>query len=198
VATSGITVTTDNGLQSTAVFACVRVLSGALASCPRHVMQTTDAGKRKAKDHPLYRVVHLEPNDEMTGYHWIEAGMVALLLWGNAYSYIELDQRRGRVAALWPLNPDRVEPVRNDAGRIVYDVSTLTGQTVPSGGVSLDVLDTVTVQIELYVSGTLTKWHYLTGCWVESDSFTFDADTTPVMGSISLVSDAKWITTTSS
>lgn len=80
----------------------------------------------------------------------------------------------------------------------VEDWLAVTGQATPSGGVSLDVTDTVTIQVELYVGGTLTKWHYLTGAWVESDTFTMDADTVPVMGSISLVSDAKWITKTAS
>lgn len=80
----------------------------------------------------------------------------------------------------------------------VEDWLALTGQAGPTGGVSLDVTDTVTIQVELYVSGTLTKWHKLTSAWVESDSFTMDADTSPIMGSINLVSDAKWTTYTAS
>lgn len=81
----------------------------------------------------------------------------------------------------------------------VEDWLALAGQSSPSSGVSLDVTDTVTVQVELYVSGTLTLWHYLTGAWVATDTFpTVDADTTPITNSIRLESDARWVHKTAS
>lgn len=135
---SGVTVTEESALNTTAVFACVRVLSGAIASLPCHVMQTTADGKRRAVEHPLYWLLHDEPNPEMTSYQWREAGMVGALLWGNAYSYIELDRRAAVVSALWPMTSDRVTPKRAEGTRdVVYDVFSTDGGTVTLGASSV-------------------------------------------------------------
>ena len=55
-------------MQTTAVYACVRVLSETLASLPLHVYRHTDRGKEKATDHRLYSLLHDEPNPEMTSF----------------------------------------------------------------------------------------------------------------------------------
>lgn len=80
----------------------------------------------------------------------------------------------------------------------IEDWMALTGTSSPSAGVKIDATTTVTVQIELYVSGTLTLWHYLTGAFVTSDTFpTVDADTTPITNTIRLESDVRWVHKTS-
>ena len=38
-----------------------------------------------ALDHPLYRLLHDEPNPEMSSFVFRETLMTHLLLWGNAY-----------------------------------------------------------------------------------------------------------------
>lgn len=76
----------------------------------------------------------------------------------------------------------------------IEDWLALTGQSSPTAGVSINAATTVTVQIELYVSGTLTLWHYLTGAFVTSDTFPrVDADNTVTSNTMTLESDAKWI-----
>lgn len=81
----------------------------------------------------------------------------------------------------------------------IEDWLALTATATPASGVRIDSSATVTVQIELYVSGTLTLWHYLTGAFVTSDTFpTVDADTTPITNTIRLESDARWMHKTAS
>ena len=47
----------------TAVYACIRVLAEAVAQLPLHLYKMTEDGKRvKATDHPLYFLLHDEPN----------------------------------------------------------------------------------------------------------------------------------------
>lgn len=82
---SKIVVTEDTALRLSAVFACVRVLSETVASLPLSVYERTDRGKRMAGDHPIYFLVHNQPNQLMTSYKFRETIMKCLLLNGNAY-----------------------------------------------------------------------------------------------------------------
>ena len=82
---SGKSVNERSAMQMTAVYACVRILSEAVAGLPLHIYRYTDRGKEKAVTHPLYHVLHDEPNPEMTSFIFRETLMSHLLLWGNAY-----------------------------------------------------------------------------------------------------------------
>jgi HK97 family phage portal protein len=76
-------------MQTSAVYACVRVISESVASLPLHLYRyNEDGGKEKAIDHPLYHLLHDEPNPEMTAYSFFEVALTHLLLWGNFYSQI--------------------------------------------------------------------------------------------------------------
>lgn len=67
--TSGKVVTERSAMQMTAVYACVRILSEAIAGLPLHLYKYSDHGsKEKAIDHPLYFLLHDEPNPEMTSF----------------------------------------------------------------------------------------------------------------------------------
>ena len=69
-------------MQMTAVYACVRILSEAIAGLPLHLYRYTDTGgKEKAIDNPLYFLLHDEPNQEMTSFAFRETLMTHLLLW---------------------------------------------------------------------------------------------------------------------
>lgn len=94
--TAGKTVTERSAMQMTAVYACVRILSEAIAGLPLHLYHyTDDGGKEKALDHPLYLILHDEPNPEMSSFIFRETIMTHLLLWGNAYSQIYVAPRVG-------------------------------------------------------------------------------------------------------
>lgn len=118
--TSGKPVNETTAMQTTAVYACVRILSEAVASLPVHVYRyREDGGKEKVIDHPLYQVLHDEPNPEMTSFVFRETLMSHLLIWGNAYAQIIRDGA-GRVLALYPLLPNKMDVQRDDRGEIYY------------------------------------------------------------------------------
>ena len=117
---SGKAVTERSAMQMTAVYACVRILSEAIAGLPLHLYKyTDDGGKEKAIDHPLYRILHDEPNPEMTSFIFRETLMTHLLLWGNAYAQI-IRNGKGEVIALYPLMPNRMRVDRDDKGQLYY------------------------------------------------------------------------------
>ena len=108
-------------MQMTAVYCCVRILSEAVASLPLQFYRyTEDGGKEKAVEHPLYFLLHDEPNPEMTSFIFRETLMTHLLLWGNAYSQI-IRNGKGEVVALYPLMPDRMKVDRDEHGRLYYE-----------------------------------------------------------------------------
>jgi len=116
---SGKTVNERTALQTTAVYACVRILAETIASLPLHTYRHTAGGKEKAADHPLYYLLQTEPNPEMTSFVFRETLMGHLLLWGNAYAQIIRDGR-GKVIALYPLLPNKMTVRRSDRGQLYY------------------------------------------------------------------------------
>ena len=118
--TSGKKVTEKSAMQMTAVYACVRILSESIASLPVHLYQYESEGnKARAVKHPLYRILHDEPNPEMTSFVFRETLMTHLLLWGNAYAQI-IRNGKGEIIGLYPLMPNRMTVDRDDSGRICY------------------------------------------------------------------------------
>ena len=124
---SGKAVNEKTALQTTAVYACVRILAETIASLPFHTYRYTLNGKEKAIEHPIYYLLHSEPNPEMTSFVFRETLMTHLLLWGNAYAQIIRDGR-GRVLGLYPLLPNKVIVNRNQHGELVYQYEK-DGQT---------------------------------------------------------------------
>jgi len=118
--TSGKSVTERSAMQMTAVYACVRILAEAIAGLPLHLYRYTETGgKEKAVDHPLYALLHDEPNPEMSSFVFRETLMTHLLLWGNAYAQI-IRNGKGEVVALYPLMPNKMTVDRDEHGQLCY------------------------------------------------------------------------------
>ena len=134
---AGKRVNERSAMQTSAVYACVRVISESVASLPLHLYRyNKDGGKEKAIDHPLYHLLHDEPNPEMTAYSFFEVALTHLLLWGNSYSQI-IRNGKGEVIGLYPLMPDRMTVDRDEKGHLYYeymvssdDAPTNKGSTV--------------------------------------------------------------------
>ena len=106
---SGTNVTADNAMRISAVWACVRVISEAVASLPLQVFERTRDGRDLARDNPLYPVLHdlTAPSLGLTSLMFRETMQAWLLLYGNAYALIHRDGI-GQVVELWPIHPGAV------------------------------------------------------------------------------------------
>lgn len=121
-------------MQMTAVYSCVRILSEAVAGLPLGLYRYNDSGgKEKALQHPLYKLLHDEPNPEMTSFAFRETLMGHLLLWGNAYAQI-IRNARGEVLALYPLMPNKMTVDRDGYGRLYYLYQRTTDDAPTLGG----------------------------------------------------------------
>lgn len=117
---SGKTVNERTAMQTTAVYACVRILAEAIAGLPLHVYRyRMDGGKERIPQHSLYYLLHNEPNPEMTSFVFRETLMSHLLLWGNAYAQV-VRNGRGQAVALYPLLPSKMEVNRAANGELIY------------------------------------------------------------------------------
>ena len=118
--TAGKYVNERSAMQMTAVYSCVRILAEAVAGLPLHLYRYTESGgKEKAIDHPLYLLLHDEPNPEMSSFVFRETLMTHLLLWGNAYAQI-IRNGKNEVIALYPLMPNKMEVDRDEHGQLYY------------------------------------------------------------------------------
>jgi HK97 family phage portal protein len=130
---SGKPVNEHTAIQMTAVYSCVRILSETLAGLPLHVYKYNDSGgKEKYLKHPLYKLLHDEPNPEMTSFAFRETLMSHLLLWGNAYAQI-IRNAKGEVISLYPLMPNKMTVDRDANGRLFY-LYQRSSEDVPSLG----------------------------------------------------------------
>ena len=141
--TAGKRVNERSAMQMTAVYSCVRILAEAVAGLPLHLYHYKEnGGKEKAINHPLYLLLHDEPNPEMSSFVFRETLMTHLLLWGNAYAQI-IRNGKGEVIALYPLMPDRMTVDRDRDGKLYYEytVSTDDAPTVKGTVVRLKPSD---------------------------------------------------------
>jgi len=116
---SGTYVNEMTAMQTAAVYACVRVISEAIASLPLHVYRYTENGTQLLPEHYLHNLLHNAPNPEMTSFVFRETLMSHLLLYGNAYAQIIRDGG-GRALALYPLLPGKMDVSRGDNGKLYY------------------------------------------------------------------------------
>jgi HK97 family phage portal protein len=123
---AGVVVSEDTALTNAAVWACVRVIAETVAALPWRVYRKTAGGREPMNAHAVDWLLNNQPNTEQTAFAFREALMAHVLTWGNAYAEIERDLS-GRVAALWPLTPDRVCPKRTAGGEMVYEVTDAAG-----------------------------------------------------------------------
>jgi len=104
-------VTAASAQGVSAVYACVQAIAETTASLPLILYRRAGDDRQRATDHPLYRVLHDQANDQMTALEFRESMQAAVLLRGNAYAKI-IRGNDGQVTALLPLSPDRVTVLR--------------------------------------------------------------------------------------
>jgi HK97 family phage portal protein len=117
---SGHNVTVDTAMQLSAVWSCVRLISETIATLPLPVYRLDASGRKiPANDHPLYPVLHDQPNWDMTAAEFWECMVACMCLWGNAYAR-KTYTPMGKLTALDPLRPDWMKPKRNKSGGVFY------------------------------------------------------------------------------
>lgn len=127
---TGLYVGPDSAMTSAVVYACVNVLAQTIASLPLLVYRRLPGGgKERNENHPLYSILHDQPNPEMTAYELRAALVGHVCLWGNAYC--EIERSDTRVIGLWPLRPDKMTVARDANNQLLYVYTLPSGQKKP-------------------------------------------------------------------
>jgi HK97 family phage portal protein len=126
---AGVYINEDIALKFSAVFRAVSFISQTIACLPWDVLLETPQKTTKLIAHPAWNVLRIRPNPEMSPETFRETLIAWAVSWGNGYAEIQRDEG-GRVTALWPISPDRVEVIRDkESGQIWYEVSNYMGGT---------------------------------------------------------------------
>lgn len=117
---SGIRVNADNSMACSAYTACIRLIADGVSSLPLHLYRRLPGGgKERAYDHPLYRLLHQQPNPWQTAQEFRDYMTSLYLHYGAAYAEIR-PGTRGAVSELWPLHSSRMRVERLENGSLRY------------------------------------------------------------------------------
>lgn len=126
---AGVYVDDDTALGISAVWACVNLISRSIAMLPWHVYAPRSSdpaeGNERLPNNSVEWLLLREANPEMTAARFRQAMLMSALLHGNGYAEIERDIV-GRPYALWPLQPRRVQPLRDENGALYYQADNGT------------------------------------------------------------------------
>ncbi|HEY3984643.1 phage portal protein [Cedecea sp.] len=117
---SDVLVNPKTAMKLAAVYSCIYVISSSVAQMPLHVMRREGKKVSAARDHPVFYLVHDEPNEWQTSYKWRELKQRHVLGWGNGYTRV-IRSRRGEVTRLDACMPWETT-LLNTGGRYTYGV----------------------------------------------------------------------------
>lgn len=123
---SGANVTDAKVMRLSAVWSCTRIISSAVAGLPFNLYETLpDDSRKRARSHPLDDIIHANPNYGMTAFHFWQAILMSMLLWGNGYA--EIKRRGNKIISLEFLYPKRMNVQYDDNDNLVYTYSSKRG-----------------------------------------------------------------------
>lgn len=122
--------TVETAMRNTALFRAVTLISSSIGMLPLQLIH--DDTKQKATDHPLYRLLHREPNSWQTAFDFRSLMQLRALVYGNAFALIirSFDIRTGKpvIKQLVPLDPAKMEVKQNPDWSVVYNYQPQQGQ----------------------------------------------------------------------
>ncbi|MBR0906962.1 phage portal protein [Bradyrhizobium liaoningense] len=114
--TSGLSVDPHSAMRVPAVNAAVRVIAESVASLPVNILKLDGDSKTAARDHPVFRLIHYQPNEWQSSFDLRLQLQLDALLTGNGYAFVN---RIGGV----PRELIRVPP-----GTVTVEYDTDTGE----------------------------------------------------------------------
>lgn len=125
---AGANVTPETAMRVAAVYACVRIIAGAVATLPLDIKRRLDDRTREdASDTALWALMRRRPCRWLKPAQFRRMIQAHVLLRGNAYCLKV--KSRGEIRELIPLNPDRVKTEQRADLSIVHKYSHPNGGT---------------------------------------------------------------------
>lgn len=91
---AGQQINEDSVMSISAAWACARLISETVGTLPLNLYERTSEGRKLASNHPLYSILHKNPNSKSTAVTYWESNVVAMLLRGNGFSRKQMISNR--------------------------------------------------------------------------------------------------------
>ena len=132
----GISGTASSELSEATYYACMKVLAESVGKLPLKLQKSTEGqGVQPQRQHRYYRMLAERPNEHMGASTFWSLMEFCRNHHGNAYAYI--DDKKGQKPQLWPLDPECMRIVYDDAceidkerPKVYYYYSTKKGRRV--------------------------------------------------------------------
>jgi HK97 family phage portal protein len=132
VSVAGQSVTAEKALRVAALFRCVRLRCTAPATLPLDIKRRVDERTRAdASDHWAYDLLRRKPNGWQKPHQFKRQLQANVLLRGNGLALKVPGATKGKVQALLPLHPSRVETKQRDDLRIEHIWTRKDGRQIP-------------------------------------------------------------------
>ena len=112
------TVHPKNDIGLAATWACVNLIAGTIGSLSCEIYRKVNGVREVQFDHPLYGILHDDPNFDLTALDFWEYQAAAIELHGNAYAHIV--REGGRVVSLNPVSPSAMSVKQTTGGALLY------------------------------------------------------------------------------
>jgi HK97 family phage portal protein len=122
ISAAGVNVNHKNALTFTGAFSAISTKAENMASLPKQVFRSTAKGNVIEKNHPVYNLIHFQPNPMMNDFTFWEKIEADVAGWGNSLVIIESGPT-GKPKNLWPVKPDNFQVIKNNRG-LFYKVIT--------------------------------------------------------------------------
>lgn len=119
---AGVTVTPVTALGVSTVFACINRIAGSLSSVPLELYISDGKNTKKAINHPVYRLVHDQPNEDMSSVDLRWCLQPQLSLRNNSYCVI-VRNGLNEIVKLLPVGASDQVMLRRTNGSLFYDIN---------------------------------------------------------------------------
>jgi HK97 family phage portal protein len=118
---AGTAVNEHTAMKFSAVYACVGLISGAIASLPLPIYQRTEDGRSRA-NHDLWWLLNEQPHPCWSAFAFWLYLFTSKLLYGDAFALIHRQSERSpKISSFEPIHPNKIEPLK-EGGRLKYAV----------------------------------------------------------------------------
>lgn len=122
---SGMRVNSDSAMRVSSVYACVRLIAGAISSMPVDVYKKDGVIRKKIEDDPLWWLLNEEPTPRFTSAAMWEQVVSQMLLKESGFVYMGRSNS-GAVRELIPLPYDACRAYRTEDGkRLRYSIQDI-------------------------------------------------------------------------